>query len=114
MGINNAIQATVDDSKVVDYLLSPVHPVGRFKCVFFERLGFSRERPMDLVAALMSHAARAKAVTTTASQHGEKQIATDTLTGPNGKSAEVVAVWLTPPGGSAPRLVTAYPARRAP
>jgi hypothetical protein len=38
VGINNATQATVDDSKVVDYLLSPVHPVGRFKCAFFERL----------------------------------------------------------------------------
>jgi len=62
VGIKNAIQAMVDDRKVVDYLLSPVHPVGRFNCVFFERLGFSRERPKDLVAALKSHAARAKAV----------------------------------------------------
>jgi hypothetical protein len=39
----NADRATVAEAKVRDYLLSPVHPVGRFKAVFFFALGFSRE-----------------------------------------------------------------------
>jgi len=37
----NGDRAVVDDAKVRDYLLSPTHPVGRFKSVFFMALGFS-------------------------------------------------------------------------
>ena len=112
MGITNAAQAIVDEGKVVDYLLSPVHPVGRFKCVFFERLGFSRERPTELGAALKSHAVQAETVTASVSPYGEKQVATGIFTGPSGRPSTLVTVWLTPAGESAPRLVTAYPARR--
>jgi hypothetical protein len=38
----NPDRAVVDDAKVRDYLLSPSHPVGRFKAVFFAALGFSQ------------------------------------------------------------------------
>lgn len=39
----NRDSATVDEAKVRDYLLSPSHPVGCFKSVFFAALGFSVE-----------------------------------------------------------------------
>ena len=111
MGISNATLAEVDIGKIVDYLLSPVHPVGRFKCVFFERLGFSREHPTELAAALKSHAAQSETVTKIMSPYGEKQIAAGIVVGPNGQSSALVTVWLTPSGESIPRLITAYPAR---
>jgi len=38
----NPDRAVIDDAKVRDYLLSPSHPVGRFKAVFFAALGFSQ------------------------------------------------------------------------
>jgi hypothetical protein len=31
----------IEQRKLRDYLLSPVHPIGRFKAVFFGRLGFT-------------------------------------------------------------------------
>jgi len=40
----NADRTVVEDAKVRDYLLSPTHPVGRFKSVFFVALGFSADR----------------------------------------------------------------------
>lgn len=40
----NADLVLVEDAKVRDYLLSPTHPVGRFKSVFFVALGSSLDR----------------------------------------------------------------------
>jgi len=42
-------------------------------------------------------------------QHGQKYGVSGTLTGPNGKSSEVVTVWIIMIGQQNPRLVTAYP-----
>jgi len=39
----NAAQAIVETEKVRDYLLSPTHPVGRFKAAFFGMLGYAQE-----------------------------------------------------------------------
>ena len=43
MKLPNADAATVDDAKVRDYLLSPEHPVGRFKARVFRSAGYRRE-----------------------------------------------------------------------
>ena len=40
----NASQAVVDADKVCDYLLSPSHPIGRFKVVVFRALGYTLNR----------------------------------------------------------------------
>jgi len=50
----NADRAVVEDAKVRDYLLSPSHPVGRFKSVFFIALGFSLDQWQILRDALLS------------------------------------------------------------
>ena len=42
MLLPGADRAIVDAAKVRDYLLSPEHPVGRFKAVFFGALGYTR------------------------------------------------------------------------
>ena len=42
MVLPQAEHAVVDAAKVRDYLLSHEHPVGRFKAVFFETLGYSQ------------------------------------------------------------------------
>lgn len=39
----NANQAVIPPEKVRDYLLSSSHPVGRFKAIFFETLGYTDE-----------------------------------------------------------------------
>jgi len=38
----NADQAFIDPAKLRDYLLSPTHPVGRFKAPFFAAMGYTQ------------------------------------------------------------------------
>ena len=40
MKLPNGEQAIIDERKVREYLLSPSHPVGRFKLKFFSGIGF--------------------------------------------------------------------------
>ena len=47
----NADSAIVDEEKLRGYLLSPNHPVGRFKARFFFALGFSAEQWIELADA---------------------------------------------------------------
>ena len=53
MDLPNAARAVIEDAKVRDYLLSPTHPVGRFKSVFFAALGFSADQWTMLRDALL-------------------------------------------------------------
>jgi hypothetical protein len=102
----NATKAIVDPEKVRDYLLSPSHPVGRFKAVFFRSLGFSAEPWEVLRGALLRHAWLGEATPGEASAFGQKYEVRGTVKGPNGRSAQVVTVRV---GEDQPRLVTAYP-----
>src|SRR2546423_8793159 len=52
MKVPNAQFAQIDRAKTEDYLLSPVHPVGRFKSVVFSALGYSRDAWQQLDADL--------------------------------------------------------------
>jgi len=53
VSLPDADRAVVEDAKVRDYLLSPTHPVGRFKSVFFAALGFSADHWSLLRDALL-------------------------------------------------------------
>jgi len=48
MKIPDGERAVVDAEKVRDYLLSPVHPVGKLKAAFFGALGYTHESWADL------------------------------------------------------------------
>lgn len=52
MLLPKADEAVIDPAKIRDYLLSPEHPVGRFKARFFAALGFRRDRWEELASAL--------------------------------------------------------------
>ena len=52
MRIPGAERALVDPAKVREYLLSPIHPVGRFKARFFATLGYTGENWLRLLADL--------------------------------------------------------------
>ena len=53
MKLPGADHAIVDGTKVRDYLLSPEHPVGRFKAVFFGILGYTRGQRQRLQQDLL-------------------------------------------------------------
>ena len=52
MLLPNADKAVIEVTKLRDYLLSTVHPLGRFKARFFSTLGFAADRWQELESAL--------------------------------------------------------------
>src|SRR5947209_7422407 len=109
MVLPGAEHAVVDAAKVRDYLLSHEHPIGRFKAVFFESLGYAQIDWMRLQTDLLDLCRSRDAVEGQTSQFGRKYEARGTLKGPSGRHAEVVTVWVVLAGDGVPRFVTAYP-----
>jgi hypothetical protein len=68
----NSDRTVIDDAKVRDYLLSPSHPVGRFKSVFFAALGFSQANWQTLRDALLELARSDSATPGQPSPFGQK------------------------------------------
>ena len=104
-----AERAVVEPEKVRGYLLSPTHPVGRFKAAFFAALGYSDENWPELQRDLLRIAAGGDAVHGKLSRFGNKYEIAAILQGPSGRSAAVVTVWIVRHGEEIPRLVTAMP-----
>lgn len=105
----SAERAHIDPGKVRDYLLSVVHPVGRFKAVVFQALGYKAEEWETLRDDLLVLARSAQAVPGQASIFGRKYELSGTLCGPNGREAKFTCVWLVPGDDEAPRFITAFP-----
>jgi hypothetical protein len=104
-----AERAIVEPEKVREYLLSPTHPVGRFKAAFFSVLGYTDENWAELQRDLLRIAADSEAVQGKLSRFGNKYEVPAILTGPSGRSAAVLTVWIVRHGEEIPRLVTAMP-----
>ena len=109
MKLPNAEDAIIDAEKLRDYLLSPAHPVGRFKAAFFRMLGYSHENWAQLESDLREHHLSEEVSDTVESRYGVKYAIRAILKGPNGETAEFVSVWIILSEEEAPRFVTAYP-----
>jgi hypothetical protein len=102
------VSIVVSQRKLTDYLLSDSHPVGRFKAVFFQSMGYSNAAPNLLaqdLTALVGNSLEISEVT----PFGRKFLSRGTLEGPSGRKALVTAIWIILPGEDQLRLVTAYP-----
>lgn len=84
MKLPDGDRAVVDDAKVRDYLLSPEHPIDRFKPRVLVAVGYRREHW----------------------QHRKADVIARTERRPR---CQFVTVWLIPSEGAPPRLFTAYP-----
>jgi len=98
----------IPDDKVVDYLLSPSHPVGRFKARLFAALGFRRDQPESFVAELRRIARSGDVSSQEDTPYGRKYTVEGILTGPLG-SREVATVWFQEPSQESVRLLTVRP-----
>lgn len=100
----------MDRAKLADYLLSPSHPVGRFKARFFNRLGLRADAWEELEHDLREqHLLAADAEAGEHGAFGRPFTIHAILRGPNGVAAQVVSVWFIRRGEDVPRFVTAYP-----
>lgn len=100
--------AIIPKTKLRDYLLSPLHPIGRFKSTFFLDLGYSQESWQVLERDLRSVLQGGFKVLD-ATEFGQKLAASGQLRSPNGRAAGVMTIWIILIGENAPRFVTAYP-----
>ena len=104
----SAERAVVPERKIVDYLLSDTHPRGRSKAVFFRGLGFFRDDPERLRAALVEIAVSTDMMES-AFAFGTKYVGIGDIVAPNGNRARVTTVWVIRETGAPPVFVTAYP-----
>jgi hypothetical protein len=109
MKLPEANRVLIDAAKVRDYLLSPEHPVGRFKAAFFASVGYTRQDWERLRQDFVSIARSSDATSGQLSAFGQKYEVRGSIEGPTGSRFEVVTVWIVLNGESAPRFVTAYP-----
>lgn len=112
MRVPGADLAIVGPAKVRDYLLSPEHPVGRLKAVFFRALGYTKEDWWRLQQDFLALVASEEAVPGQSSDFGQKYEVHGTIQGPSGRRAEVVTVWIILAGERSPRFVTAFPGEK--
>lgn len=109
MRLPNAEQAVIDPRKLREYVLSPEHPIGRFKAVFFSGLGFLVSNWQTLDIELRRLAIEGTAELGDRTPFGQKFVVRGTISGPTARSAKVIAVWIILTGETNPRLVTVYP-----
>jgi hypothetical protein len=108
MRLPHSDSAEIPPEKLRDYLLSAAHPIGRFKSVFFRALGYKADGYEALdkgIRTILS--GDAEAVET--GGFGTKYLVRGVLTGPNGRTAAIITVWIILSGTTIPRFVTAYP-----
>ena len=108
MKLPGADRARIDDLKVRGYLLSPVHPVGRFKARVFAAAGFGESTAEQFVAELRRIAESGEVEETEDIKFGQKYTVPGELHGPAGL-VRVLTVWIQEPDQLAPRLVTVQP-----
>ena len=108
MRLPTAEPVRIDDEKVRRYLLSPTHPVGRFKARVFARLGFEEQSAEAFVAEVRRIAAQGEVSEVEDTGFGRKYTIPGELRGPAG-SARVLTVWIQEPGQAGVRLVTVRP-----
>lgn len=109
MSLPNAQTAHIDRSKVEGYLLSPSHPIGRFKYAFFLSLGYTPKAWERLRDDLLAIAGENNTLPGNPSTFGQKFEVDGILSGPNGSAARIRTVWIVLAGESVPRFVTAFP-----
>lgn len=108
MKLPRADRVEIDMRKVSDYLLSPMHPVGRFKARMFRALGFEQATISDFVAEVRRIAAESEVAEVEDFEFGRKYTVPGELRGPRG-AARVVTVWMQEAGREDVRLVTVRP-----
>lgn len=112
MKLPNVENAVIDSEKLRDYLLSPTHPVGRFKAAFFSSLGYTQEEWRQFETDLRRQHLAEDAVLRQETVYGTKYEIRGEMTGPRGKTREIISIWIILAGEDIPRFVTAYPGDR--
>lgn len=105
----NKEKACVPRHKVVNYLLSETHSVGKSKARFFRLLGFDENTASELEQGLVEIAQTGEVKESVRSPYGIKYVIDGYLKTPRGVSVRIRTIWIIEFPHQAPRFVTAYP-----
>ena len=103
-------KAVVPERKLMSYLLSLKHPVGKSKAEFFHLHGFSEESADLLKRGLLRVAHEENVQATEDTIHGTKYVIAGSIEVPEGNHVAIRTVWMIEADEEYPRLVTADPA----
>lgn len=108
MKLPNAKLAEVSPGKIREYLLSPSHPVGRFKARFFQSLGYTAD-DWELLREALLKLAREGEAEELPSPYGKKFRVVGSLSADSATDARIVTIWMLASRDPIPRFITAYP-----
>jgi hypothetical protein len=108
----NANIAVIPESKIVDYLLSDKHRVGKSKAAFFKSFGFSHEWWQELKDALHQHVLKNSLAEIEQTLYGMRYIVDGDLQAPDGSFLCIRSVCFVRTGEMAPTFITAHPLKR--
>jgi len=109
MKLPNSENALVPKDRLENYLLPEIHPIGRFKAVFFKNLGYD-DGDTDVLAHGLSSIAQQEDVSDVQpSEFGTKYIIEGIIQTPSGATVAMRTVWIIEQDNPQPRLITAYP-----
>ena len=109
MLLPNHDDAYISEAKLIEYLLSETHPVGRFKARLLHAVGYETADSQILEQALINIAHEEEVSETNPTPYGTMYVIDGTLQTPSGAALQMRTVWIIATGESSPRLVTAYP-----
>ena len=109
MMLPNYENAYVPESKLIDYLLSETHAVGKAKAKYFRSLGYTKTNADQLKRDILMIAKSYEITQKFETNFGLKYTIEGRLRTPNGSIARITTVWVIEPPDNRPRFVTAYP-----
>ena len=106
-------KAQIKDEKLAEYALNPSHTYGQSRGadkarVFKSALGFDQSNWLLLKQAILDGLPNCEAVFRLEDEHGKRYRVTMRITGPNGRTANVLTAWIIRPGTDRPDLITVY------
>src|SRR3990172_7907882 len=105
-GLENAV---ISSEKITGYLLSPTHPNGRHKALFFTRFGFSIDTWEEFADALRQHAGDHYVAKVENSPFGTRYVIDGEILSPDRRNPLIRSVWFRTGNATKPYFVTAYP-----
>ena len=109
MKMLNCENATVNNSKVDNYLLDENHEQGGSKAKFFKLFGFTDKDSSVLKKSLLEHARERNVDSIQDNNHGRKYILECELNSPDKRNPCVRSIWIIKKGESIPKFITAIP-----
>lgn len=109
MKLPNSKDAVISNEKIIDYILSETHPVGKFKARLFQKFGFNNTNANLFEKSLRKIAKTHEVTLTLPTQYGTKYLIDGEIKTPLGKPIKIRCVWIIEINQNKPRFITAYP-----